>query len=627
MVQEATRLARDDPEKCHSIVSGGKQCPNGYTTDAADEGARLCGTHAKANRVKRIDAVDGEPYQELRDDLAELGLSSTRAYHLGTLTDDVGELWRIASGLEDVDLGGKVYEGGKLAGIAKEIAEHPEIDAENHPLNHSNCVALQGSSAKNHSCPNGAYGASLLCGMHKDADLPGTLLDAGEPGPDLDTVTVDGAEYQLIEERGGDLIVVDPREWEVVRLEGSAGAETRWGEKATAPDLSDDAETLVLVGCGDAKADEPRKAKDLYTSNYFGLKRQYAEEYGDEWAILSAKYGLLDPEAEIEPYDVSADDVDVGEWGVAVAEYLPDVNDTTVILLAGPDYSEEVEGTLFMYGADVETPTEGKKIGERMSWLSEQLEEAEDREPEPILPRAEEGDCVRVELEDGRAYEGRLADRGTGGWRSDRVSIYLADVDAVRDTLVVERMNEEGAELEAADLSYGEDDHDNHRDDLGAVATLDVLEEPADPGDLRGDLADLARELESLCGPSVEVYETLEAGNHPNAEEAEAVWRRIDELVEDAKAAGTAVELAEADVIDASISREQVVEELARMLERGLSPSQALDYYATQSGDVDGVETHGEYSQSGWAERRDRSQQAISESVRGARSVLEGSDE
>jgi hypothetical protein len=155
-------------------------------------------------------------------------------------------------------------------------------------------------------------------------------------------------------------------------------ADTRWRDAATTPDLSDDAETLVLVGCGAAKADEPRPAKDLYTSTYFGLKRAYAEEHGDEWAILSAKYGLLNPEAEIEPYDLTVDDVDVGEWGVTVAEALPDVRDTEVVVLAGPDYAEEIEGTLFLYGADVETPTEGMKIGERMEWLSDQLDEDAD---------------------------------------------------------------------------------------------------------------------------------------------------------------------------------------------------------------------------------------------------------
>lgn len=146
-------------------------------------------------------------------------------------------------------------------------------------------------------------------------------------------------------------------------------------DESTNPDLSDHSETIVLVGCGDAKADESRPAKEIYTSNYFGLKRRYAEAYGDEWAILSAEHGLLDPDVEIEPYDTHISDVSVGEWSLSVVKALPDVNGSRVILLAGPDYVDAIEGDLMMFGADVEIPTAGMKIGERMSWLSDQLDD------------------------------------------------------------------------------------------------------------------------------------------------------------------------------------------------------------------------------------------------------------
>lgn len=45
--------------------------------------------------------------------------------------------------------------------------------------------------------------------------------------------------------------------------------------------------SLVLVGCGADKADEPRAAKDLYRSSYFSLKRDVAE-LADTWYIISA---------------------------------------------------------------------------------------------------------------------------------------------------------------------------------------------------------------------------------------------------------------------------------------------------------------------------------------------------
>ncbi|WP_311171781.1 DUF6884 domain-containing protein [Halobellus ordinarius] len=76
--------------------------------------------------------------------------------------------------------------------------------------------------------------------------------------------------------------------------------------------------TFVLVGCGAAKADEPRPAGELYTSNYFALKRRYAEAAtawaGDKqssaWAILSAEHGVIAPTIETEPYDTTVDDLD-----------------------------------------------------------------------------------------------------------------------------------------------------------------------------------------------------------------------------------------------------------------------------------------------------------------------------
>lgn len=100
--------------------------------------------------------------------------------------------------------------------------------------------------------------------------------------------------------------------------------------------------TLVLIGCGKAKRDpndpvdvheavvEPGEhirgdlgpigpaweARDLYTSNYFAAKREFAETVtrwtGDEttgWAILSAKHGCIEPWQPSPYYDVSIDDL------------------------------------------------------------------------------------------------------------------------------------------------------------------------------------------------------------------------------------------------------------------------------------------------------------------------------
>jgi len=359
-----------DEDSCLALTGDAEQCGNGTDTDASDPEAGLCGVHNGTDCATVTDFA-GPAWAGLCDDLVDLVRSETDAYALSTLTPDIEELWHCLTALEDIQIGDYELSARRACYLAREVGQHPDLDVADHPFGYTNCIALQGRSAKNEVCPNSAYGASLLCGMHQEADLPGTILDEGEDGPDLEPVTVDSDNYQLVEQRGEDLIVVDPDGWELKRLTGAAGDETRWDDSSTTPELTDDAETLVLVGCGNAKADEPQPTKELYTSEYFNLKRKYAEQYGDEWAILSAKYGLLDPEMVIEPYDVTIDDVDAGEWNLSVLRDLPDVNGTEVVLLAGPDYVDELQDDLAMYGADVELPTEGRKIGNRMKWLAQ----------------------------------------------------------------------------------------------------------------------------------------------------------------------------------------------------------------------------------------------------------------
>ncbi len=71
-------------------------------------------------------------------------------------------------------------------------------------------------------------------------------------------------------------------------------------------------DVLVIVPCGKSKVWDkhpnrgPTPAADAYIGAPFTLNRAYAECYGDAWVVLSAKYGLIEPEFEIpEPYEVA----------------------------------------------------------------------------------------------------------------------------------------------------------------------------------------------------------------------------------------------------------------------------------------------------------------------------------
>ncbi|WP_368276502.1 DUF6884 domain-containing protein [Halocatena pleomorpha] len=52
---------------------------------------------------------------------------------------------------------------------------------------------------------------------------------------------------------------------------------------------------IGLVSCVKTKQDSPAIPRDLYASSSYQKMRLYAEKEHDEWWILSAKHGLLDP--------------------------------------------------------------------------------------------------------------------------------------------------------------------------------------------------------------------------------------------------------------------------------------------------------------------------------------------
>jgi hypothetical protein len=158
----------------------------------------------------------------------------------------------------------------------------------------------------------------------------------------------------------------------------------------TSPRKSQAESEIALVGCGSAKQDVAAPAKDLYTSGYFSLKRQYATQHCTDWRILSAKHGLVHPSREIEPYDASLapgsdsyigdDAVDqwVSETEVELAGYLAELpSAATVVVLAGENYAGRLEDVLESAEQRVEWPfrrDELTRMGDQMQWLSQETE-------------------------------------------------------------------------------------------------------------------------------------------------------------------------------------------------------------------------------------------------------------
>jgi hypothetical protein len=135
-----------------------------------------------------------------------------------------------------------------------------------------------------------------------------------------------------------------------------------------------DAPLLVgLVSCSKSKLDHAAPARELYSPSYvFARSVRYVESRCDEWLILSAKHGLVDPSTVLEPYDETLSGARKArreEWAAGVRKALRaryEGRPVKFVLMAGRAYSGAVEGL----GAEVEEPLKGMGTGFRRQWLA-----------------------------------------------------------------------------------------------------------------------------------------------------------------------------------------------------------------------------------------------------------------
>lgn len=137
-------------------------------------------------------------------------------------------------------------------------------------------------------------------------------------------------------------------------------------------------QSTVLVSCVSNKHIIPSPAQDLYLSDWFLKASAYAKRVGDQWFILSAKYGLLAPDKVIEPYNVTLKTMPVHSrrsWAARVIQDLKPIlsQGDTVIFLAGDAYRENLITPIENMGCRISIPMQGLRIGEQMRWLNNQL--------------------------------------------------------------------------------------------------------------------------------------------------------------------------------------------------------------------------------------------------------------
>ena len=137
---------------------------------------------------------------------------------------------------------------------------------------------------------------------------------------------------------------------------------------------------LYLVSCVKTKQCCPAPARNLYTSDWFVKARTCVERSGRSWYILSAKYGLVEPNEQIEPYEKTLKKMRVNErhaWARGVIEALDpcQIDVKSVVFLAGEKYREFLRLALCNSGIEVKVPMEGLGFGEQLAWLKACLEE------------------------------------------------------------------------------------------------------------------------------------------------------------------------------------------------------------------------------------------------------------
>lgn len=133
---------------------------------------------------------------------------------------------------------------------------------------------------------------------------------------------------------------------------------------------------VVLLSCASQKLSRCAKAKDLYISTLFKLSLKYANNLRpgpDSIYILSAKYGLLDLDQEIDPYEKTLNDMcasEIKEWARSVLSQLRKIaslEDDEFIFLVGHKYRKY----LLPHLKNTIVPLKVLRIGEQIQRLKE----------------------------------------------------------------------------------------------------------------------------------------------------------------------------------------------------------------------------------------------------------------
>jgi hypothetical protein len=137
---------------------------------------------------------------------------------------------------------------------------------------------------------------------------------------------------------------------------------------------------IVLLSCTKSKLDKKSPAYQLYSpSPMFQKTMEYGKSLKpDKMFILSAKYHLVPMNKELEPYDLTLKTMKSDEkktWGAEVIKQMKSsgINPSSdkFVFLTGAEYMKPLKE--YIPEENIETPMDGKRMGERLSWLNSQI--------------------------------------------------------------------------------------------------------------------------------------------------------------------------------------------------------------------------------------------------------------
>lgn len=133
---------------------------------------------------------------------------------------------------------------------------------------------------------------------------------------------------------------------------------------------------IALISCCKQKREELCMAKDIYISPLFKYSLKYIIQHNyDKYYILSAKYGLLQPDIYIEPYDnslISMPKNDRVRWGISVSNdiYRLIKEGSTIDIYGGKLYYCNLDLSAY----DVNIIFGNMGIGQRLKYLKNNID-------------------------------------------------------------------------------------------------------------------------------------------------------------------------------------------------------------------------------------------------------------